>query len=264
MTAAEKRAYLVNYSKQFSVRPTKGSTPLMEVGGENKGDFLEEVLKIVPSWRSPKPWCAAFVSAMSLNVDKLNPDGPKTQYNSVKSSEQGAGIYSNDPRNAKPGLAIIWTQADGSGHAGIVLSIDSNGITTIEGNSGSVADPQKREGYAVCIKKYTFSQFQNPNPSKGRKFIGFAKIWEENDESLGSKLPELPSNTNYENSSGSSITQTESQKARIDISSLFINITADDSVIKEVRKETKLDENITAKNDKEKSKSKISIDKTKV
>ena len=298
-SAAEKRAYIVQMARQYNVISkvsgvAPGATPLKEGPVDNYGTFLEETLKHI-SWTPGDPWCAGYVSAMVYYVDKHFNDF-NNKYDSASSTHDGAGMYSNNPLDAKPGLVVRWANEnkdDGQGHVGILLSFNPTNKTflVIEGNTGSSTDPQKREGYLVSIKQYSLQKFKRPAqnrkikdkvtgitkeiPRSGRNFVGFIKIWPEDNASLGAKLPPVDnlvenpgasgaSNSDYANGQTQSNGSQVAEQARFDISSLFINIDDSSGGANMERKETKLTEGVTTSDNVTNSTSKIPIDKTKI
>ena len=165
-----------------------------EQGNTNAGPNLDPYLHFTGSVWSPKQyWCAGFISAVAYNVDK-NLGGIKNRYNTASSQYEGAGYYSRDIKDARIGLAVVWKnkpekcknnvceKCDDGGHVGIVVAITSSGITTVEGNT-ACGDSGSRNGGEVCKHTRTWDKLKNP--SSCGFFVGYVKIWDETDESLG-------------------------------------------------------------------------------
>ena len=189
-TSKEKRAFIVGFAKTFD----KGKTNYILEEGNNAGNTLITFLKYGKSgWMPGQPWCAAFISALAGYTDSKLSGIPYSRYNSRGSTCGGAGMYGgNNIKNAKPGLVIRWGDSSGkTGHVGLVVDVSSSGITTIEGNTGKdTSGGQVREGVETKLKHYSWDKAQSPY--HGRNFIGYIKIWDEDDASLGTPL----SNTN--------------------------------------------------------------------
>lgn len=180
MTPTEKRRYIADFARQFG-QPDKAIRE--QQGTDNKGPLLDKWIKPYASWSPGLPWCAAFVSAMAGITDERTSQQPARKYNSASSQCTGAGIYSNNPRDAQVGLAISWKNSDGSGgHAGLVIEVNSSGIVTAEGNTNNSA-VQERNGGESAVKKYTWDKVSSPSP--GRRFVGYMKIWPEENSTIG-------------------------------------------------------------------------------
>lgn len=187
-SAAEKRAWLCNWALNFN----RGKTNyIYESGGDNRGPLLTKWLKSenASPHRDGNPWCASFVSSTSYWTDKhFNYSQPKRSYFSASSQHTGAGLFSKNYKEAVPGVAVSWSNGDGTGHVGLVLAVSSTGITTAEGNT-SEKNPQNRNGGVSAIKTLTWAEVKSPH--KGRYFKGYYKIWPEDTESLKKGLPKL-------------------------------------------------------------------------
>lgn len=100
--------------------------------------------------RFPAPWCMAFVywcfeqAAKELAVKNplFKTGGVLVQF---EKSKKNAVRY-----NPKPGDIFIMRFGHGTGHTGIVESVDESFIYTIEGNTN---DDGSREGYEVAKRK---------------------------------------------------------------------------------------------------------------
>ena len=259
--AKEKRAYIVELGKTFA----QGKANYIKEVPENKGEELITFLKYGNSgWSQPLAWCAAFISALAGYTDMKLGNQPISKYKSTLSSFGGAGVYGgNNVKNAKPGLAIRWTNKGGStGHVGLVIDVSESGITTVEGNTGvDKSGAQDREGVETKVKTYSWDKAKNP--SKDRCFNGYIKIWDEDDSSIGTPLGNVPefSDKVIPGSSSTSGETTQAQSVQRDLSALFINMTSDDVEIKSTRGETEIDKNVNTRTDANKSNSKITLDK---
>lgn len=206
--AAEKRAYIAKFAKQFGdINKAIREDPKKD----NNGALLEKWLKYPSTpWRAGMPWCACFVSAMAYYTDQQFSGEPKSSYNSASSQYTGAGNYGGkNPKNAKVGLAISWTEDGGSkngistGHVGIVIEVLADGIMTVEGNTDN-REIQERNGGETAVKKYTWAKVLKP--SSKRHFNGYFKIWKENEDTLGAPLPSIGDVASTGNTSNSTDT----------------------------------------------------------
>lgn len=194
-TAAEKRGYLSRYARQFG----QPENALKESPGtDNKGPMLDRYLSEPASpWTPGQPWCAAFISSLAWNVDRILGELPKRKYETLGSQSQGAGLYSKNPRDAKIGLAASWTNIEkGGGHVEVVIEVNSNGIICVGGNTNNKAI-QERNGGETAVKSYSWEKISSPAP--GRRFNGYMKIWPEDNISLGqpTPLPQSVASVNY-------------------------------------------------------------------
>jgi len=145
-----------------------------EVGGMNQGPDVEKYQKIVGL--SPgSPWCSAFVTwcyatSQGLSTPPSWGSGSAItvwQRGTRKMLAQGytTPLQSNFRDKVRPGM--IWVRAkDGpgaiaarsgtwlQGHCGIVISVDSEGFCTIEGNTNGAGS---REGDGVYLKTHKWS-----------------------------------------------------------------------------------------------------------
>ena len=137
-----------------------------EVGGNNKGEFVQVFQKAVDNVAGGESWCAAFVSYCIKtwgNVMKSAIDIPGFKYSSaLVLSESVCNFWFNNPasfRIEKPevGALILWRRwANGKptwqGHIGIIVEVvDSVTVRSIEGNTSSDS-ANERDGDGVFIK----------------------------------------------------------------------------------------------------------------
>lgn len=157
-----------------------------EVGGNNRGPAVEKYLASV-GLKGGDPWCAAFVrfrfedaaKDLSLTLPSHFPDSGWTPDYKTWAIEKGLYIpvrstgYENvtdDTRHPMTGdLALFYFAAKSRiAHIGMVLSVHSWGVWTVEGNTGAeTGEVVQREGDGVYKKKREWTELG----SKG----GFAR-----------------------------------------------------------------------------------------
>jgi hypothetical protein len=113
-------------------------------------------------WYSTAPWCAFFTKLIWLEAYAdhaalkqiinvwFNGGARLTLENAKKNGTFATGTV------PKPGAIVIWLKGKGpSGHAGIVMSVNGNTMTTIEGNTNAAGS---REGDQVAEKLRTVTR----------------------------------------------------------------------------------------------------------
>lgn len=125
-----------------------------EPKGSNSGPMVNKYLGAV-GLNPGYAWCQAFVywcyataaAANSLKYPVLKTGGVQACWNGTRAIDritQADALH--NPALIKPGYQFILLFGGGTGHTGIVESIDHQTIHTIEGNSN---DDGSREGYEV-------------------------------------------------------------------------------------------------------------------
>lgn len=145
-----------------------------EVGGANRGPDVEKYQATV-GLTPPAPWCAAFVAWCVMTAKRSStPPGwcsgsAVTQWHRATRKMLLGGYCTPDrggfEAKVRPGM--VWVRAkDGpsaqaarlgtwvQGHTGIVIAVDAEGFTTIEGNTNSSGS---REGDGVYRKLHKWS-----------------------------------------------------------------------------------------------------------
>jgi len=142
--------------------------------GKNAGPDVEKYQKSVGVAKGG-PWCAAFVAWNVMNSRGLQKPpawcsgSVATQWHlatrklpaSAKTTPQEAGFKSKvqpgwvwcrakDPVGAKECRDGTWVQ----GHTGVVVKVDANGWTTIEGNTNAAGS---RDGDGVYLKQHLWT-----------------------------------------------------------------------------------------------------------
>lgn len=104
---------------------------------ENDSPDIRRMLQDV-GVNQPAPWCAAFVYWCVRNVC---PEYPRTAWvPDVEGWAAKKGVLRKEPSR---GAAILVPDADGvSGHIGLVVGVDKQNVTSIEGN---LADAVRRQ-----------------------------------------------------------------------------------------------------------------------
>lgn len=108
--------------------------------GSNDGPQIKEYLESV-GINFPAPWCAAFVVWCHLQAD----------INSMPKTGGVLELWNKSPANRvnppQPGDVMILDYGHGQGHTGIIVEVNGDTLTTIEGNTN---DDGSREGYEVA------------------------------------------------------------------------------------------------------------------
>lgn len=128
--------------------------------GWYNADFQAAMKKA--GWYNTAPWCAYFVKWVWMMVYADN----KAVLAVVNTWFNGSAkqTYDNAKRNRtfavgsvpKPGAIVVWLNGRGpAGHAGIVVSVSGNTMTTIEGNTNISGS---REGDRVAEKLRTVNR----------------------------------------------------------------------------------------------------------
>lgn len=125
--------------------------------GSNAGEFVEGCLKLVGLGKG-FAWCQAFVyrvfNEASTQLNCANPV-PKTAgvlkcWNDTPAKNR---IGKNKPANVLAGYQFIMDYGKGLGHTGIVVSVEGDSFTTIEGNTDAGGS---RTGGSVCLRSRRF------------------------------------------------------------------------------------------------------------
>lgn len=144
------KAYLGNKE----IKPNKGFT---------SQNFTDEMKK--SGWWVGAPWCMFFAKLVFLKsmtgeklsaVKKYFTGSTISTFNNVDS---GLAKPFRTSMNAKKGSIVIWEGINDKtkGHAGIVIEVNGNNFTTIEGNWGD----------EVIVKKRSYSDIVNNCKLKG-------------------------------------------------------------------------------------------------
>jgi CHAP domain len=115
-------------------------------------------------WEMGDEWCAA---AAILDWKKGYEDNPDVWAHASRlvslNSQQLAENFHADPvwptstNVPKPGAFVVWQEGDSAtqGHCGIVVAINGNQFTSVEGNTSSPDQPSIREGWTVAQHTHT-------------------------------------------------------------------------------------------------------------
>lgn len=122
---------------------------LGEIGGNNRGEIVKKYTR-----GKEIAWCAGFVSWV------LNRAGKHTPY-ILRASNYLRLKEAKAISHPRAGDIIVLKRKHGSGHVGIVESVQGNVITTIEGNVGPYPAKVKRVSYQL---------------GKIKNLIGFVRI----------------------------------------------------------------------------------------
>ncbi len=135
-------------------------------------------------WEPGDEWCAAAAILDWYKGYQNRPDIlAKVKHLQSLNSQQMANNFHNDPvwktstNIPKLGAIVVW-QAGNSfteGHTGIVVSINGNQFTSVEGNTSSPAQPDIREGWTVAAHTHTIGL---PHSSLGLNLDRFVYVLE--------------------------------------------------------------------------------------
>ena len=131
--------------------------------GSNAGEFVEGCLKLVGLGKGYS-WCQAFVyrcfHEAALQIGRANPV-PKTAGVLKCWQSAPAPLKINKKKTPIAGSQFIMDYGKGLGHTGIVVSVEGDTFTTIEGNTDANGS---RTGGMVCLRS---RRFDDP------KLVGF-------------------------------------------------------------------------------------------
>lgn len=124
-----------------------------EKGGNNKGKEVEWMQDTIGDI-GREAWCMSAVQSIVGYVEQLI--GKKS---SLAPSEHCLTVWHETPKERRVavpsrGCVVIWRHgASSSGHTGIVLKVEGDSMTTLEGNTGPSNALVEREGDGCYIKK---------------------------------------------------------------------------------------------------------------
>ena len=165
LTLKQKMALLVTEAESWN--------SITEQGGDNSGQLVEMIQKVVDGKAQKEAWCAAFVWWCLLRTENqikaLNISEPQSvnlmQVDGVQVDGVESGIYRSEwvweiwnktpaifrTEIPVPGSLIVWLRSDGgklttNGHIGIVRGLNpvTGTVYTVEGNTG----PNRLSGVA--------------------------------------------------------------------------------------------------------------------
>lgn len=156
-----------------------------EVGGDNRGPYVEIFQKSVSPGDIGQPWCLCFVQYCLQAVDKLAADGGKSL---LPVTGGVLDLWRRAPfaqrlASPEPGAIILWRHwkdgiAMGSGHSGIVTSmVDDENVMTVEGNT-SPGPGIERNGDGVYEKaRRIYKTADVAPPGATMRILGFLRAW---------------------------------------------------------------------------------------
>lgn len=147
-----------------------------EVGGMNRGPDVEKYQATV-RLNAGAPWCAAFVAWCVTQTKQGHPPSwvsgsAITQWHKATRRMLSEGYTTPEKPNfqAKVRPGMVWVRAkDGAGaiaarkgtwvqgHTGIVIHVDENAFTTIEGNTNA-AGSREGDGVYKKVHRWTYAQ----------------------------------------------------------------------------------------------------------
>ena len=156
MTAADQIVQLANaYS-------TQNITEIQVNAGWTDGQYQADMVSI--GWVPGDEWCAASIK---LTWKKGYADNPGVWAHASHlislNSQQMAKNFHADPvwptsiHVPKLGAIAVWQEGESltQGHCGIVVAVNGNQFTTVEGNTSSPSMPSIRNGWTVAAHTHT-------------------------------------------------------------------------------------------------------------
>jgi len=170
------------HTRYWIIRFARSLIGQQEISGNTgfRNKKLQELMVEV-GWKTSQPWCVYFAKMVWYNMagDKyrqaiqntINGSSQQTWQNIV---EDKSGLF-HISIYPKVGDMVIWQNYEGgkatwTGHAGIVLSVNPENFTSIEGNTNSEGGV---EGYEVAERKREYA-FQVNNGLRLKGFISLA------------------------------------------------------------------------------------------
>jgi hypothetical protein len=147
--------------------------------GDNGGPQVEEFQKSVGGVAAHQSWCLAFQFFCIKKVDaEINEKAMMSvQGHSLFETEHCMTLWhnskaTNELKEPVPGSLVIWQFEGGSsGHVGLVVEVDGDKITTIEGNT-SDGSGIEREGDG-CYKRSRHKWVKT-----GKMItLGYLRVW---------------------------------------------------------------------------------------
>lgn len=176
------------YLRNALVAVAKMFVGVREVGGNNRGEFVERFQRAVDNKAESEAWCMAFVQYCLQESRKLTEAiflRSMSTPNKIFSSEHCLTVWNKTDkfqRLEQPivGSLIIWQKyrldvPTTSGHVGIVSRVlDSGTISTIEGNTSGDDPDIVRDGAGV----YETTRFWHQRYGDMR-FVGFLNSYQD-------------------------------------------------------------------------------------
>lgn len=122
------------YTVEMVLRIARGYDWVREVGGNNKGEVVEHILRSV-GLKPGQPWCAAFVSMVGRVA--FGDDWPLPNVGGCYTLGEAAAKKEILYKFPAPGAVfLLWSQSKGRfHHTGFVDKSSRNGWWTVEGNT---------------------------------------------------------------------------------------------------------------------------------
>ena len=124
---------------------------IVEEGSDNNGHIVKLLQSTIGKAES-EPWCMALIQSAIAYIETYGVES------GVYPSEHCLTVYNQSlckkPSIPRAGDIVVWQfKGTSKGHAGVVLSVDKNGMSTIEGNTGPSVKEIEREGDGVYKKR---------------------------------------------------------------------------------------------------------------
>lgn len=111
--------------------------------GPNNGKYVNDFLKESGGLGSGYPWCAASLNWVCEAIGVPNPDKSDAAVIGWRNWARANGRLRTSPAR---GYLCGYLHANGSGHIGIVRSVETDIVRSIEGNTSSGAAGSQRDG----------------------------------------------------------------------------------------------------------------------
>ena len=156
------REAVIEYARQHLIEHPR------EVGGQNRGPWVR--LYCMGNDGEPWAWCAGFVSYIiqqatnhhgvecpikyTLSCDQMAKDAIEADRLNRWASKETDGVHPSVV--VKPGdVFLVYKGNNDWTHTGIITSVSTTSIQTIEGNTN---DEGSREGYEVCARTRSYDK----------------------------------------------------------------------------------------------------------
>lgn len=129
--------------------------------GRNHGRYVDDFLREAGGLGPGAPWCAACLNWCCEMVGAPNPTQYDASVMAWKNWASAGGRLSSTPAR---GRLCLYTNRNGTGHIGIVVSSGGGLVRSIEGNTSSGSAGSQRDGdglYRRARRASTWKHFIN-------------------------------------------------------------------------------------------------------
>lgn len=125
--------------------------------GKNHGKYVDDFLREAGGLGSGYPWCAAAINWCAEMVGTQNPDKSDAAVIGWKRWAEANSRLKNRPAR---GRLCLFLNRDGTGHIGIVRSVEGDSVWSIEGNTSSGVKGSQRDGDGLYRRVRSASTWQ--------------------------------------------------------------------------------------------------------